>query len=238
MKPRELRLERRREGVREEILAATRKVLIDRGLAGLTLAAVAEKLQLTKAALYYYFPSKEALYSELMYQSMDRHSKRVEDAILATTSGADALEALIRTSAADYSERRDELRMTYLVPQVGAAGLALSMGGAMLEKIRPFNDRIYGQVAAKIRAEQHAGALSPSIDGRRLAFLAHLAVIGMLTVEGLVEVADRAPLIHTTNAMVDDLVLTFQARLAAGAAGTAAAAARRPRSRSSRPTKS
>jgi AcrR family transcriptional regulator len=213
MKPRELRLERRREHVREEILAATRAVLLDRGLAGLTLAAVAQEVQLTKAALYYYFPSKEALYFELIYQSLDGHSKHVEDAILATTCGGDAIEALIRTSAAHYSERRDELRLSYLVPQVGAAGLAL-MGPDMLARIRPFNERMYGTVAQKIKGDQRTGSIAKGIDGRRLAFLAHLAVIGMLTVEGLVEVADRAPLIHTTKAMVDDLVRTFRARLA------------------------
>jgi len=36
----------------------------------------------------------------------------------------------------------------------------------------------------------------------------------MLTVEGLVDVTDSAPLIHSQDAMVDELVRTFTARLA------------------------
>ena len=40
------------------------------------------------------------------------------------------------------------------------------------------------------------------------------ATLGMLTVEGLIEVADDAPLIHSREAMVDELVRTFTARLA------------------------
>ena len=56
-----MRRERRRDQVREEILDATRSVLLQRGLTGLTLAAVAKEVQLTKAALYHYYPSKEAL---------------------------------------------------------------------------------------------------------------------------------------------------------------------------------
>ncbi len=49
--------------------------------------------------------------------------------------------------------------------------------------------------------------------GAGAAFLAHVSVIGMLTVEGLVEVADTAPLIHSHGAMIDELVRTFTAGL-------------------------
>lgn len=204
--------EHRQERVREEILEAARKVLLSRGVAGLTLAAVARELELTKAALYYYFASKEALVAELIYVSLDSHSAVIGDAIAAATSGAEALETLIRTAADDYGKRMDDLRLAYLVPQVGTAGAARP-GPEMLARIRPFNDRMYGVVGDKIRQDQSAGRVDPNLDGRRLAFLAHTSVLGMLTVEGLVEVADEAPLIHTREAMVDDLVRTFTARL-------------------------
>src|SRR5688572_11241640 len=116
MKVRELRLERRRDQVRDEILSATRSVLLERGLAGLTLAAVAQKVQLTKAALYYYFPSKEALAFELIYQCLESQTKAIETAVEPTRSGTEAIEALIRATAAYFAERKDELRLTYLVP--------------------------------------------------------------------------------------------------------------------------
>jgi AcrR family transcriptional regulator len=205
-------MERRREQARTEILDATRRVLLDRGLAGLTLAAVARELQLTKAALYYYFDSKDALVAELIYLGLEGHAELVGSAIEQTTSGADALEALIRASAAHYGDRKDELRLSYLVPQVGNAG-STRFGPEMLERVRPFNERIYGAVAARIASDQQAGSVSAGIDGRRLAFLAHTSVLGMLTVEGLVEVADDGPLIHSREAMVDELVSTFTARL-------------------------
>lgn len=214
MDPRESRRERRRDNVREEILDAARAVLLDKGIAGLTLAAVARELQLTKAALYYYFPSKEALVFELVYLGLESHALAIESAVAPAASGAAAIEALIRSSTAHYAKRQDDLRLAYMVPQVGSAGAA-QFGSEMLARIRPFNDRIYGTVAEKIRADQRAGRIAKGIDGRRLAFLAHVAVIGMLTVEGVVEVADTAPLIHSRKAMVDDLVRVFTARLAA-----------------------
>jgi AcrR family transcriptional regulator len=216
MDARDIRRERRHGQVREEILDAARAVILERGLPGLTLAAVARELQLTKAALYHYFPSKEAISFELIRLSLEAHGKAVASAVAPTTSGADAIEALIRTSTAHFATRMDELRMTYLVPQVGSAS-ATRFGPEMLAKIRPFNEQLYGSVAEKVRQDQTAGVVAKGIDGRRLAFLAHVAVIGMLTVEGLVAVADDAPLIHPRDAMVDDLVRTFRARLAAAA---------------------
>jgi len=198
------------EQAREEILEAARRVLLKRGLQGLTLAAVAREVQLTKAALYYYFPSKDALAFELVRHDLEAHAQAVGDAVAKTDSGAAAIEALIRSSAQHFATRKDQMRLAYLVPQLGDAS---RFDGAMLEKIRPFNELMYGAVASKIGADQRAGRIAPNIDGRRLAFLAHTSVIGVLVLEGLVEVADEAPLIHAHDALIDELVETFVARL-------------------------
>lgn len=208
-----IRKVRRQEQVRDEILDAARKVLLSRGLSGLTMAAVARELQLTKAALYYYFSSKDALVFELVYLDLAGHAEVVGNAVADATTGADAIEALIRASSEHYGDRLDELRLAYLVPQVGSAS-ATRFDSETIAKIRPLNDRMYGVVAKKIHQDQQAGRIAQSIDGQRLAFLAHTSVLGMLTVEGLVEVADDTPLIHTREAMVDELVHTFTARLA------------------------
>ena len=63
---REARNKRRRDQTRAEILDTARDAILRSGLAGFTLAAVAEELALTKPALYYYFDSKEALLFELL----------------------------------------------------------------------------------------------------------------------------------------------------------------------------
>lgn len=212
MDRRDARKKRRQEQVREEILDAARRVLLSRGLPGLTLAAVARELQLTKAALYYYFASKEALVFELVYLDLASHAEAVGGAVANAASGAEAVEALIRASSAHYRNRMDDLRLAYLVPQIGTAA-ATRFDSDMLARIRPFNDRMYGVVADKIRQDQQADRIARTIDGRRLAFLAHTSVLGMLTVEGLVEVTDEAALIHSREAMVDELVRIFTARL-------------------------
>jgi AcrR family transcriptional regulator len=58
---------RRHDAVREEILEAARSVMLAQGLSGFTLTAVGRELALSKAALYYYFNSKESLFFELIY---------------------------------------------------------------------------------------------------------------------------------------------------------------------------
>ena len=66
------RRERRREQTREEILDAARQVLLRKGFGATTLEAVAREVGVTKPALYYYFPSKDALLFELMFESLER----------------------------------------------------------------------------------------------------------------------------------------------------------------------
>jgi AcrR family transcriptional regulator len=212
MDAREARKLRRHEQVREEILAATRRVLLRGGLAKLTLSAVAKELQLTKAALYHYFSNKEALLFEIVYSNLEAASDAVGAAIAETTSGADALEALIRAAAEYYRTRKDDLRLTFLVPQVEWSQ-SIKFDADMMSRIRPFNDRMFGAVGDRIRADQDAGRISPEIDGRRLAFTAHTAVLGLLMMEGLVESTDDGPLLHGHQALVDELVAAFRSRL-------------------------
>ena len=143
---RKQRKRRKQAQVREEILATAREVLIERGISGLSLSAVARALQLSKAALYHYFDSKEALVFELLYRSLDEHAHAMAALVAETTGGAEALEALIRGAAAYYGDRKDDLRLAYMAPQVGAQG-AMAFDHARLERIRPINDMVYGPVA-------------------------------------------------------------------------------------------
>src|SRR5262245_24854897 len=65
--PRVARRERRRAQSREEIIEAVARVILRDGIGKLTLEAVAADIGLTKAALYYYYPSKDALLFEMIY---------------------------------------------------------------------------------------------------------------------------------------------------------------------------
>ncbi|WP_338691537.1 helix-turn-helix domain-containing protein [Bradyrhizobium sp. 26S5] len=66
--------ESRKEAVsrhkRELILDAARSVFVEEGLEGASLRAIATRAGYTPAALYFHFDSKEAIYAEVLRQSL------------------------------------------------------------------------------------------------------------------------------------------------------------------------
>jgi AcrR family transcriptional regulator len=204
------RVNRRRQRVRDDILDVARELVLNQGFANVTLTAIADELELTKAALYYYFKSKDALLYELVYETMAAEVEAVEKAVGWATNGAEAIEAIIRTAAGHYAGNLDPFRMAYLYGQVG---VSTKLPAEFVERIRPINKRMYGRAEQLIRADQEAGVADVDIDPRRAAFMAHCATLGMLMMEGMIDASGDAPLIHSHDDMVDHLVLTHTALL-------------------------
>ena len=205
------RTQRRRQRVRDDILDATRDLILDVGVGGVTLAAIAGQLELTKPALYYYFKSKDDLLFELVFESMSKEIEVLAAAVDAATSGSQAIEGIIRACSAHYANNVDAFRMTYLATQVGSIG---PMPAEQLERVRPFNELVYGAAEKIIRADQEAGVVGEHVNPRRAAFLAHMGVLGVLTMEGMIASGDTGPLIHSHDDMIDDLVRIHTGALA------------------------
>ena len=204
---REARSERRRNQTRVEILDTARDVVLRKGLAGFTLAAVAEELALTKPALYYYFDSKEALLFELLLREWVETATEVQAAVDTTESGADAVEQLMRTV---FDRYRDRLEIFVLFFKMGPGGdFEGIIGPKELERIRPINEMLYAGAEARLRADQRTGGFPTKRDPRRFAFSAHMAVIGLLNMKAIAASA-KDPLIHSDEDMIDDLCTTFR----------------------------
>lgn len=209
------RNEARRGQTRTEILDSAREVVHRDGFNGFTLTAVADDLGLTKPALYYYFPNKEALVLELLLREWLEAAAEVQSAVEATDSGADAVERLIRTFFERYRNRLNMFMLSYkLIP---ALGIEDHFGTEELERIRPTNEMLYGGTEARLRADQKLKIFPKKRDPRRFAFTAHMAVIGLLNMKAIVEsVGD--PLIHGDDALLDDICRTFRSAAVEGAA--------------------
>ena len=204
---REARNERRRDQTRAEILDTARDVVLGSGLASFTLADVADELGLTKPALYYYFDSKEALLFELLLREWFEAATEVQAAVEVTESGADAVEALMRTV---FDRYRDRLELFVLFFKMGPGGdFEGIMGPEELERIRPINDMLYAGAEARLRADQRTGAFPRKRDSRRFAFTAHVAVIGFLNMKAIAAAA-KDPLIHSDEDTIEDLCRTFR----------------------------
>ena len=196
---------RRRDRSREEILEAAWGLLESRGLRALTMDEVARAVGLTKAALYYYFPSKDALIGELHFRAFARMSQRLHDAVEPTAAGPQALRALIRETVEQYAPNLDDFRLTYLQPQLAAD--LLSAGPDQLARIRPLNDLAFAGAARRV---QDGPAGRAGVPPRLLVFLAHLAALGVLTMKGLVEAFDD-PLRYSDEELIDALSRVFEA---------------------------
>lgn len=206
---RQQRQQRRRERSRDEILQAARRVIVRDGLGSITLDAVAAEVGLTKGALYYYFPSKDALLRELMYDAFLKNSQALHDAVAPTRTGPEALRAIIRETIEGHAPRMDDFRLAYLHPQVAPPAVAHASAGD-LERIRPLNDLAYGGAAERLRDGPPGRA---GVDPRLMAFLANLAALGVLTMKGMVERVDD-PLKYSDAELVDALARIFEAAAA------------------------
>jgi AcrR family transcriptional regulator len=207
------RRERRRDRSRDEILGATRSVLLREGIAGTTLDAVAREVGVSKTALYYYFPSKDALLFELVFGNLQAQAQAVHDAVEVTATGADALAAILRVSTKTFATRLDDFRLAFLHGQVAGNG-AMHFDGEQFARIRPLNDLWFAGATKRLGDQHKKRSHSAPIEPRLLAFLAWVASIGLLTVKGMVENHDD-PLIYSDDQLIDAMSRVFAAAAAA-----------------------
>jgi AcrR family transcriptional regulator len=203
---------RRRDRSRGEILDAARRVLLKKGIAATTLEAVAREAGLSKAALYYYFPSKDALFFELVFGTLQSHAQAVHAAVEHVDGGADALRAIVRESVTVFAPRLDDFRLAFLHGQVAGQG-AVHFDDEQFARIRPLNDLWFAGAAQKLAAERRGRRGRARVEPRLLAFLAYVSAIGLLTVKGMVESVDD-PLLYSDEQLVEGLARVFEAAAA------------------------
>jgi AcrR family transcriptional regulator len=206
------RRKRRRDRSREEILDAARHILLKSGVAATTLAAVAKEVGMSKAALYYYYPSKDALFFELVFDVLEKHAKRVHDAVAKETSGGAALRAIIRESVENFAPHLSDFRLAYLHGQVATKG-DVHFDAQQFARIRPLNDLWFAGATSYLSEERKKRPGRARVEPRLMAFLAYVAAIGLMTIKGMVESVDD-PLIYSDDQLVEGFARIFEAAAA------------------------
>jgi AcrR family transcriptional regulator len=74
------------------------------GYDGTSLRDIAEEAKISKAALYYHFPNKEALYQQIVVGNMERLIERVDEAVRQAADATARVRAFMLTSADVYEE--------------------------------------------------------------------------------------------------------------------------------------
>ncbi|MBN8614476.1 MAG: helix-turn-helix transcriptional regulator [Deltaproteobacteria bacterium] len=193
-------------------MQAARRVLVRRGLAATTLDAIAEEAGLTKAAIYYYFPSKDALFFELVSSTVAAQAHAIDDAVARTETGTEAIAALIRGAVEVFAPSMDDFRIAFLHGQV-AGPASIHVAAEQLARIRPLNDIMYAGAARRLEADRAKRRSRIDVKPRMLAFLAHMSAIGILTMKGMVESVND-PLLYSDDELIDAMAQVFAAAIA------------------------
>lgn len=111
------RVERRRDRKVASILAAAAEVLAERGYHYLNLDEIAERLDLTKASLYHYFPSKEELVCACLESLAVSANRRLQEAAVdGSGSARDRLTMLIMVQLTIILREQPQLAALFLHP--------------------------------------------------------------------------------------------------------------------------
>lgn len=108
---------RRKDAVRESkrtiILEAALRVFEREGLEGASMRAIGDEAGYTAAAIYFHFESKEAIYGELLSQSLDRLIERVDAAAAGRLEPRQRLEAAALALFDFYAENPKDLDLGF-----------------------------------------------------------------------------------------------------------------------------
>src|ERR1700722_395318 len=162
---------------RRELADAACRVIARNGLAGTTLADVAEESGWSIGSIRHYFPNKD----ELVAAALWRVGERVDDRIRSRTAGGMSVDDL-RTAAAellplDADRREDALVLLAFTAQAAVVpALADAAEGAAQRLEEPLAARLAhaaqaGELPAGLDAGQEAARLRVLLDGLRIQLL-------------------------------------------------------------------
>jgi len=197
----------------QEILQAAREVLQESGLEAVTLASVAARLQLTKQALYHYFPSKEALVRSLTLELIDEEIEAIIKAVEETAEEANVLGVMIRAFYDHYIHHLDAFRAVYCQSQLRASRAITLDPDTLRNEINPRTRHLFDVLEARLSSTSMT--VVERKEKRRLAFTAWLAALGMITMLGVADSAND-PLKHSDEDLLNMLSTVFGSALASG----------------------
>ena len=131
---------------REIILASARKVFEVEGLDGASLRAIAAAAGYTPAALYFHFDSKEAIYAEVLLESLAGLGRAVGLAILRAKTPADRLHAAAMAFFRYYADNPRDLDLGFYLFRGGMKPHGLGkprddvLNTALEQALRPIAD--------------------------------------------------------------------------------------------------
>jgi AcrR family transcriptional regulator len=153
---------------REQLIGVTIETLARHGYAGTSLARIAEAAGISKAAVLYHFPSKDAVVQAAYGHVIESLTTYVGAAVDAL-AGAAALEAYIRALVGYAGDHPDHTRV-----------ITAAIGESAAVTDTPHSPGRTEAVAALVAAAVSTGDLRPDTDPRVTAIIVNGAVDGIV----------------------------------------------------------
>lgn len=136
-----------RDFKRAAILAAAQDIFARLGLEGATIRAIAQAAGYTAGAVYSYYPTKEAIYADILAQSLVTLRRAVDEAARAEGDDESRLRGTIRAFFDYYRDRPQELELGfYLFQGLHPRGLSRDFDRALNSKLIAVLMRVRGAV--------------------------------------------------------------------------------------------
>ncbi len=152
------------DGREAQLLTIARRLFAQKGFDATSMRDIAEAARITKAALYYYFPNKDALYERVVIESMEALLAEVRAAVARAHTPTEKVRAFLHASADSMEKRRDQwVAGSNAFWQAGATGRR----GLALHQRDEYERLLRGCIEAGI-AGGELRAVNPAIAGRLL----------------------------------------------------------------------
>ncbi|MFM2106557.1 MAG: hypothetical protein RL338_1589 [Chloroflexota bacterium] len=138
---------------RERILDAAFGTFSKRGYRDTAIDEIAAAAGTSKGGVYFHFPTKEAIYRELMRSTADRLAAKVERAVAAESDPIARAEAALRTVLATFAGHRTMARLFFID--------ALGAGRAFSSETNELHDRFARLIAGYLDDAVAAGTIPP-----------------------------------------------------------------------------
>jgi AcrR family transcriptional regulator len=176
MQARQLRQQTLSDARKALVLDAARAVFIEAGIEGASIREIAKRAGYTPGAIYSYFDSKEAIYGELLAESLERLNSVTAAALLALPADAElderaAASQQLRTAASAwfgfYADNPRDLDLGFYLAQ------GMQPRGLSSELNQQLNSRLYDALRPCEEAMTRLGLNAADARSENTALFAH-----------------------------------------------------------------